>query len=363
MFNLITSLLASLLATNLYAIEVTHVISPGGNFLTTTTARSCSTFSVDRDTLSCNPALYALSKTSGLQLSIVGKAEGNSIDTGKKLIFEPISEELIKNLFQKNAFNSFSFNSNISFFTPYFKLSYSPYFALADILIFNPAFPEISLALTNRSTLSLTSGFTLNPLFDNKNIDVNFGYTLNYFQQTLSKSRFSLFDLSTSKPDQLIIFSDKKGISPDIGTLLEFKNLYSIKLSAQIKNIATSYKLDEFRAASAFYLEHKYIFETYSQLGVGKNFQTAWGGININLETYFESYFKSIDYTRTALGLRYDLGLFYLLSAISKDFKSIGMHFLSQNFDVGISYMNERNIGSYQKSADNAVYLGIDINL
>ncbi|MDO9181170.1 MAG: hypothetical protein Q7U04_02120 [Bacteriovorax sp.] len=77
MIKLIISFLTLFMLNSLYAIEVTHVLTPGGNFLTTTTARSCSTFSVDRDSLSCNPALYALSKTSGLQLSIVGKAEGS----------------------------------------------------------------------------------------------------------------------------------------------------------------------------------------------------------------------------------------------------------------------------------------------
>lgn len=356
-------LLALLYSSSVLAIEVTHIVNPGGNFLTATTARSCSTFSVDRDSISCNPALFALSKTAGLQLSVVGKAEGSSIDTGKKLIFEPITESLIKDLFQKNSYNSFSFNTNIGFFTPYFKLSYSPYFALADILIFNPAFPEISLALTNRSTLSLTSGFSLNPLVSSSAVDWNLGYSINYFQQTYSHDRFTLYDLSTTKPEQLIKFKDKKGISPDIGTLLELKDFYSIKLSAQIKNIATNYTIDKSRASSAYYLEHKYIFETYSQAGVGKNFQTDWGGININLESFFESYFKSYDYSRSVLAFRYDLGLFSLLSAVSKNYKTFGMHFLSQNFDIGVSYINERNIGTYQQQADQAVYLGVDFNL
>ncbi|MBC7713719.1 MAG: hypothetical protein H7177_10285 [Rhizobacter sp.] len=362
MFKLIIGLMAFSVC-NLHAIEVTHIVSPGGNFLTTSTARSCSTFSVDRDSVSCNPALYALSQAQGLQLSIVGKAEGSSIDTGKKLIFEPITESLIKDLFQKNSYNSFSFNSSISFFTPYFKLSYSPYFALADILIFNPAFPEISLALTNRSTLSLTSGFSLNPLFNSKSIDLNFGYTLNFYQQTISQSRFSLFDLSSTKPDQLIKFTDKKGITPDLGTLLELKDLYSLKISAQIKNIATKYKINEERAASAYYLEHKYIFETYSQLGIGKNFQTQYGGVNFNIEGFFESYYKSFDFSRTTVGLRYDLGLFALLSSISKNYRTFGMHFLSQNFDVGLTYISEKNIGRYQQNFDNGAYLGVDFNL
>ncbi|MBP9680678.1 MAG: hypothetical protein KBD76_04695 [Bacteriovorax sp.] len=363
MFKFITFYLFVHFLNPLHALEVTHAVSPGGNFLTASTARSCSTFSVDRDSLSCNPALFALSQSSGLQLSIVGKAEGSSIDTGKKLIFEPITEALIKDLFQKNSYNSFSFNTGISFLTPYFKLSYSPYFALADILIFNPAFPEISLALTNRSTLSLTSGMSLNPLLANKNMDLNFGYTLKYSQQTLSQDRFSLYDLSTQRPEQLILFKDLKYFSADFGTLLQLKNFYDLKFSAQIKNVGSKYKFNKTRAASAYYLEHKYLFETYSQMGIGKNLQTKWGGININIESFFEEYFRSFDYSRSTLGLRYDLGLFYLLSAFSKDYKTFGMHFLSQNFDVGLTYMNERNIGKFQKKADSAVYLGIDFNL
>lgn len=362
MFKYIAALFIAGL-TELHAIEVTHVVNPGGNFLTTATARSCSTYSVDRDSLSCNPALYALSDTKGLQLSIVGKAEGRSIDTGKKLIFEPISEALIKDLFTKGSYNSFSFNTNISFFTPYFKLSYSPYFALADIMIFNPAFPEVSLALTNRSTLSLTSGFSLNPLFGTSSVDSNFGYVVSFYNQTVSQTRFSLFDLSTTKPEELIKFTDKKGVTADIGTMFEFKTLYSLKLSAQVKNIGTNYKLNKDRANSAFYLEHKYIFETYSQAGIGKNFQTRWGGLNFNIEGFFEDYFQSFDVSRTVASFRYDLGLFSILSAFSKNYKTFGMHFLSQNFDVGVTYITEKNIGKSQQNTDKAVYLGIDFNL
>ena len=145
--------------------------------------------------------------------------------------------------------------------------------------------------------------------------------------------------------------------------MFKFKNLYSLKISAQIKNIGTKYKINKERASSAFYLEHKYIFETYSQSGIGKNFQTRWGGLNFNVEGFFEDYFQTFDVSRTVASFRYDLGLFSILSAYSKNYKTFGMHFLSQNFDVGVTYMTEKNIGNSQKAKDKAVYLGLDINL
>jgi hypothetical protein len=148
-------------------------------------------------------------------------------------------------------------------------------------------------------------------------------HSLSYYQQTISHDRFSLFDLSASKPEQLIKFIKTNGISPDVGTLLELKEFYQLKFSAQIKNIATKYKIDKNHEASAYYLEHKYLFETYSQMGVGKNFQTKWGGVNINVEGFFEDYFRTFDYSRTVLALRYDLGLFFLLSAIETIFSGV----------------------------------------
>lgn len=363
--NIFKFLIINIIVTplNLFAIEATHLLHPGATFVTTASGRSCSTFTVTRDTLSCNPALFAHFKSSGIQFSMTGKAEGDSIETGKKLILEPITEAEIRNLFQKNPYNSFGFNSNISFFNPLFKLSYSPYFLLGDISIYNPAFPEITTNLLKRSTLSFSSGGDISEIFGNKDIEVNFGYVASFYSQIKSNNQFTLFDLASKKPDTLIPFQKSKGLTIDIGSLILFKELYELKISSQIKNIMSKEKIDVQFANSSTRLQNLYLLETYSLLGIGKSFKSSYGQIEFNIENFFSNYYTSYDFYRTSLGLNYSLGLFSVISSIGKYYQSTGLHFLSENFNVGLTFTRENNIGNYQYKKENSVYLGMDINL
>lgn len=346
-----------------FSIEATHLIYPGATFITTVTGRSCSTFAVTRDSVNCNPALFTHFKSSGVQFSLIGKAEGNSIETGKKLILEPITETQLRQLFQKNSFNSFSFNSNISFFNPLFKLTYSPYLILGDISIFNPAFPEISLNLIKRSILTFSSGGDYSWIFGNKNVEFSMGQNINFYNQSHSNAQFTLYDLATNAPEKLIVFKKSKGFTLDFGTELVLKNFYSIKISNQLKNIFSKEKIDPTYASSSTRLQNLYLFEPYSQLGIGKEFTTRAGRFEFNIENYFSEFYQSYDLTQTALGVNYSIGLFSFLGSFSKNYQSTGMHFLSENFDVGIAYVQEKNIGSYQSTPEKSVFLGVDVNL
>ena len=348
---------------SVYAIEATHLILPGGTFTTTVTGRSCSTFNVTKDSLSCNPALFTHFKSSGIKFSLIGKAEGDSIETGKRLVLEPINEDEIRRLFQKNSYNSFSFNSSIGFFNPKFSLSYSPYYILGDISIFNPAFPEVSVNLLKRSTLSLSSGGDFSKTLGNSEIEWSLGQTTNFYSQTESNSKFTLFDLAFNPPDKLIPFHDSRGITLDLGSILVLKDIGEIKISNQLKNLFSKDKIDKNFASSSTRLQNLYLLEPYALLGLGKNFNTSYGGFEVNIENFFSEYYTEYDFNKTSLGMQYSLGLFSLLGSISNRYQSLGMHFLSESFNVGIAFMREKNIENYQAHPENAVYLGMDVNL
>ncbi len=352
-----------LLSHSINAIETTHLIHPGSTFITTVTGRSCSTFVVSRDAINCNPALFTHFKSSGVQFSLIGKAEGDSIETGKRLVLEPITEDQIRKLFQKNSFNSFSFNSNIGFFNPLFKLSYSPYLILGDILILNPAFPEVSLNLIKRSVLTLSSGGDFSGIFGSNDVEFNIGQNINFYSEISANNKFTLYDLSTTNPDKLVTFQKKKGVTLDLGTELVLKNFYELKISSQLKNLFAKDKINKTYSISSTRLQNLYLFEPYAQLGIGKNITTQYGRFEMNIENYFAEYYKEYDPVMTSIGLNYTLGLFSFLGSASKNYQSLGMHFLSQNFDVGIAYILEKNIGKYQSNPEKSVFLGVDINL
>ena len=98
-------------------------------------------------------------------------------------------------------------------------------------------------------------------------------------------------------------------------------------------------------------------------LGFGKSIETRYGIFEINLENFFTEYYTSYDIDKTSLGMQYSLGLFSLLASYSLNYQSIGMHFLSESFNVGIAFAREKNIGKFQARPENSVYLGMDVNL
>jgi hypothetical protein len=322
---------------------------------------SCSTVAGTTFSSLCNSALFGLSKNEGINLSIVGKADGDSIDNGRDLIFDPITEELIRKLFEEKNFNSFTFSSGIRFSTSLFEITYSPYYLLADLYIFNPAFPEISINLVNRESLRLTSG--TNKLVDNLfgRYDIYLGASAFYYSIESSNTVFSLFDLVNNQPEELISFSKQSGVDGDIGLYFKTDYMYFADISVQVKNVLDSVdKVVEDQFAKQ---KTSLLFERYTTVGVGKSFKTKYGGLNLNFEFYHGDLFSNFYRDLTSLGLRYDLNLFSILSGFSKNYQNLGLLFRSENFNIGLSYAREKDAELIQEDADNSVYVGVEVVL
>ncbi len=312
----------------------------------------------------CNPALFPYSLQQGITLSVIGKSDGESIDIGRELIFDPITEPLIRKLFEEKNYNSFTFNGNISFKTSLFELTYIPYYLMADLFIFNPSFPEISINLVSREVLQLTSGVEIGSFSLGQNqFDLSLGGNLFYYEHSYENTVFTLFDLGFRKPEELISFKSKYGLSGDLGWLLSNDSVFIPDVSLQLKNIESKIKRDEIKARSAYQQEAKYLFETYSTLGLGKKIETYYGGVGINLEQHFVGYFEEQTFDDLALGIHYDLKLFSLFAGFSKHYKNLGMQFKSNTFNVGITYVRENDTNREGAKGENSVYTGIDINL
>lgn len=353
----------TLLLPSAYAINVTHSIKPRNGFHTSTLQNSCSTFLGTSFSSECNIALFPLTPKNGVFISGVAKSDGDSIDNGRDLIFDPITLDLLRNLFQNSNYNSFSFNSRVSFSNELFEISYSPYYLLADLYLFNPAFPEISLNLVNRETLSLSSGLIL--LGSNKpnSFKVSTGATLSYYSHESANSLFSLFDLSNQNPESLILFDTQYGVQADVSFFVDFGNSYLPDLSMQFKNMGSKVKVNKSQAISATRLSPRFLFEPYSQFGIGKKVNTPFGAFSLNLESFIIDVNQEIDWDRSAFGVYYTLNLFSIYGSLSKFYKVVGISFKSELFDVGVSYNSEKDIGDFQQSYENAAYIGVDISI
>ena len=95
---------STFLITNcLYALTITHQLRPNGNFDTLSLANACSTITGTSFSVRCNPALFPYSKEEGILITGAGKSDGDSIDNGRDLIFDPITEPLIAASFRKKT--------------------------------------------------------------------------------------------------------------------------------------------------------------------------------------------------------------------------------------------------------------------
>ena len=364
-FKIIKRIIASFLFSfSSFGFVVTHQVRPNSTFETVSLSNSCSTFSSSNFSNRCNVALFPYSKEQGISINGIGKSDGDSIDNGRDLIFDPITETLIRRLFEEKNFNSFTFSSSIVFRSNLFELSYSPYFLLADLYLFNPAFPEISLHLVNRESLRLSNGWILlGNKDDNESFQLSFGASLFYYKHTFENTVFSLFDLSFNSPNSLINFETEYGVASDLGLYLYNPVAWLPNISFQIKNLNSKVTENKNYRNSATRQSPLFLFEPYSTLGLGKEFQTYWGGLGFNLEIPIEGIYDQVNEDQITLGTKYTIKLFSVYFGLNSNYQNFGLRFNSDNFNVGINYARENDIGDLQSTTEDSVYTGLSIVL
>lgn len=363
-FKQITVSLFLLTSFHISAIQTTHLIKPHTSFASSTLSNSCSTMHSQSFSTRCNMALFPFQKKNNMSFSVVGKSDGDSIDNGKDLIFSPITENLLRKLFEKSNYNSFTFASEVSFKNSLFEITYVPYYLLADLYIFNPVFPEISMNLVNREELRISSGKILYGNGDLKNsTNLSLGGSFFYYSHTSANSLFSLFDLSNTDPKELIKFNSIYGVSSDISLFLSLPNQWIPNFALQYKNIGSKINRNKQFAQSATRLQTNFLFDDYILFGIGKSYHTMYGQFSYNLEIPTLDYFQDIDFQYLNLGLNYSLKLLSLFLSLGRNYQTLGVSFNAEKFDVGISYTKEKDLGDIQKSYDDSAYIGVSINL
>jgi hypothetical protein len=356
---LLASFISLFTATLLYSFEVTHQVRPHSSFFSSALSQSCSTMKDLPFSSSCNPALFPYDKRTGLYLSAQAKSDGNSINNAKDLVFEPITTPILRRIFAESNFNSLSFNSELAFKNNLFQISYSPYYILADLYLTNPSFPEVSLNLLARESLSLTSGHRI---YDNQKIELSVGARLSRISDEYENTHFTLFDLSLTSAEKLIILKKRRDTNADIGTYAHFKDeLHFLPdIALQLKNTFGHYRLDRSRALSLQLQETAFLLEPYSTLGLGKSWRMYDVPFSANLEVPFYGTFHEMAPHRLQLGLNSALKLMNISLSVGKYYQNIGLGFLSGHFNVGLFYSSEKDLGHYSSTKEQSVYVGVD---
>ncbi len=313
----------------------------------------------------CNPALFAFNEESNLSFQGMTKSDGASIDTGKKLIFEPITKEYLEELVNKNNLLTFTFDSNIDFSNKYFSLSYSPYYLISDLFIINPSFPEVAFFIASQKTLRLSSGFNLASYFNWNFLDLSFGGTLFYYDRSVAKQNVLLIEIARFS-NNIVKFQDTKGIDLDLGGYLRLKDyIYLPYLSFQVKNLNTKYEIDKPKEQSVRYLEPFFLFERYSQAGIGYEIPTSFGEFRSELNLNYDGVFSSLYTDYMNISFQYSLKLISFIVVQSKNFQSYGFNFTSSIAQVGILYAKENQMPRALKrdTKEDSIYMLLEVFL
>lgn len=332
-----------------WGFPVLHFIKPESNFTQITTLDSCSTYLYTRDMVSCNPALFPYQKDEGLRIGLSTITDGESVEVGQKLLFDPIKEEFLREIFEEQPFNSWGANSYIQLRTAKFHLGYDPLLINADIFVFNPASPEVAMSLVKSNRLNITTGVEA---INNDLMRMSLGVKAYYYRAEFFQDSFFLSQLSTQRANELIKFKKENGIAGDISTFIQFKNVYLPKVSLVVKNLNSAIRNEEEDIISENQMRPLLVYETYSRAAFGYDFKANWGVFNAEINAPFSNVFGSV-YTEYIVGsLGYALSRFSTSASFSKYQQAFGFNFGSRIASIGIFYGNSRPLGDFSTQTE-----------
>lgn len=286
--------------------------------------------------------------------------DGESVEVGQKLLFDPIKKEFLEKLFKERAFNSWGGNSFIELRTSKFYLAYNPLAVNADVFVFNPSSPEVAMSLIKSNRLQVTSGLKI---VDNDLWTFTLGAKIYYYRSEYYQDSFFLSDLTTQDVDQLIKLKNRSGVAGDLGGFMKFGNRYLPKISFLIKNLNSLYKNTEKDIVAENQMRPLLVYETYSKLGFGYEFKRSWGAINTEINLPFREVYQDY-YNEYLVGsIGYSLTRFSTHVSYSKYQQIFGFNFGSKLASVGIFYGKSRPLGDFSTQTENVGGIRAEISL
>ncbi len=242
-------------------------------------------------------------------------------------------------------------DSRLEFNTNYFSVAYTPYYVVADTNVTNPAFPEVSMYLATKNELRVSSGWKLGRFW-------SFGGGVAYDKIRYAQPNFSIFDLATAKPNQLIKFQNKYSLKADLGLSFWGQDYRGAipNITFQAKNLMSAYKLNSHSEASVNLLEPFALFETHYMTTLSYNITSKFGTFKPGIHGYYDENLSFYN-NYYVLGLGYDLGKFGTTVEGGPYKRSMGLFFNSSRVDMGVIYVQDKELGAIQDSYSQSVYI------
>lgn len=343
-----------------WAFPVLHFIKPESNFTQISTLDSCSTYTYTEDVAGCNPALFPFQRRQGINMGLSTITDGESVDVGKKLLFDPIKKEFLNELFEKRAFNSWGLNSYIDLRTSVFNLSYAPLMVNADIYVFNPASPEVAMSLVKSNRLQITTGTSF---VNNDYLYGSVGTKIYYNRSEYFQNSFFLSELTSQDIKDLLKLRDKMYVAGDIGVFLKFKSSFLPKISMVAKNLNSGFTIKDKDVVAENQMRPLMVYETYSKLALGYDYKTQYGIFSTEASAPFEGIYENLYSEYLALSFGYSLTRFSTNIAYSKYQQIIGFNFGSKLASVGVFYGNSRPLGDFSNQTERVGGIRAEVSL
>lgn len=343
-----------------WSFPVLHFIKPESNFTQITTLDSCSTYLHSSDLVGCNPALFPYQKEEGVRLGLSTITDGESVEVGQKLLFDPIKEEFLQKLFRERAFNSWGANSFIELRTSKFYLSYDPLSVNADVYVFNPSSPEVAMSLIKSNRLQVSTGLFI---ANNKTIKASIGAKVFYYRSEYYQDSFFLSDLAGQDVEELVDFRDTSGVAADLGAFFKFGNPWLPKIALQIKNLNSNFKNEEKDILSESQMRPLLVYETYSKIGLGYDYKDSWGALHTELNLPFRDIYQDYYQDYLAISFGYSLSRFSSRLAYSRYQQIFGFNFGSKIANIGIFYGKSQPLGDFSTQKENIGGVRAEVSL
>lgn len=341
------------------AYEVFHQLKPGATFDTVASGGACLTIEKSYYTINCNPALFSTVSKNLFSIKGIAKADGEAVNTSKNLLTKKIEEQTLRELFENDSFNSLTFGTSIELISDYFILGYTPAYYLSDILLFNPALPQVSMLLAKRDETYVTIASNLKKIFSGGE-SIHLGLTLRYASMRLINETFTLLDLSDSqRSSEIRQFKKYKGIEVDLGAYIKSPYHYLPNLSLVAKNLGSVYPQRELMNETDG-IEVYHVFEPRMELGLGYPFHFDWGNLELSVLAPWSEKVKSIDEELVAT-LKYGLDFFSVYTSAGYYKQNIGFMTMSQIYSLGLVFSNEKEIRGFNADYQKSVYLALEI--
>lgn len=343
-----------------WAFPVLHFIKPESNFTQITTLDACTTYLSSSDIAGCNPALFPFQKDQGVRMGLSTITDGESVEVGQKLLFDPIKKDFLEKLFRERSFNSWGGNSFIELRTSKFFLAYDPLSVNADVFVFNPSSPEVAMSLVKSNRLQVTSGFKV---IENDTLTASLGAKVYYYRSEYYQDSFFLSDLSSSDVKDLISFKNKSGVAADIGSFINFESAWVPKISFLLKNVGSQFRNKEKDIVAENQMRPLLIYETYSRIGLGWDYKTTWGAFNTEINLPFREIYEDFynEYVSGSIG--YSLSRFSTRVALSKYQQIFGFNFGSKIASIGIFYGKSQSLGDFSTQKENIGGVRAEVSL